>query len=125
MVLAPAAAVLLLFGWAVALLVVGLTLQYGDSAEVFSWGTLVLLMPLSGVFYPIEALPGGLQAIARGIPLTRAFDAVRIGIQGGGVAAGDLLVATLGSLVAVALAFWFVLRQLRRFRQLGWVTRFT
>jgi ABC-2 type transport system permease protein len=125
MVLAPAAAVLLLFGWAVALLVVGLTLQYGDSAEVFSWGTLVLLMPLSGVFYPIDALPGGLQAIARGIPLTRAFDAVRIGIQGGGVAGGDLLIATLGSLVAVALAFWFVLRQLRRFRQLGWVTRFT
>lgn len=124
-VLAPAAGVLLLFGWAVALLVVGLTLQFGDSAEVFSWGTLVLLMPISGVFYPVEALPGGLQAVARAIPLTRAFDATRIGIEGGGLAVGDLLVAALGSLVAVGLAFWFVLRQLRRFRQLGWVTRFT
>jgi len=124
-VLAPASAVLLVFGWAVALLVVGLTLQYGDSAEVFSWGTLVLLMPLSGVFYPTEALPGGLQAVARIIPLTRAFDATRVGIEGGGLAVGDLLVAGFGSVVAVALAFWFVLRQLRRFRQLGWVTRFT
>lgn len=124
-VLAPAAAVLLLFGWAVALLVVGLTLQYGDSAEVFSWGTLVLLMPLSGVFYPVEALPGGLQAIARVIPLTRAFDATRAGIEGGGVAEGDLVIAAIGSLVAVALAFGFVLRQMRRFRQLGWVTRVT
>lgn len=124
-VLAPAAAVLLVFGWAVALLVVGLTLQFGDSAEVFSWGTLVLLMPLSGVFYPVEALPGGLQAVARAIPLTRAFDATRIGIEGGGVAEGDLLIAALGSVVAVALAFWFVLRQLRRFREMGWITRFT
>jgi len=124
-VLAPAAAVLLVFGWAVALLVVGLTLQHGDSAEVFSWGTLVLLMPLSGVFYPVEALPGGLQAVARVIPLTRAFDATRIGLEGGGIAGGDLLVAALGSTIAVGLAFWFVLRQLRRFRQLGWVTRFT
>lgn len=124
-VLAPAAAVLLVFGWAVALLVVGLTLQFGDSAEVFSWGTLVLLMPLSGVFYPVEALPGGLQAVARAIPLTRAFDATRIGIQGGGVAEGDLIIAALGSVVAVALAFWFVLRQLRRFREMGWITRFT
>lgn len=124
-VLAPAAAVLLLFGWAVALLVVGLTLQYGDSAEVFSWGTLVLLMPLSGVFYPVEALPGVLQGIARAIPLTRAFDATRVGIEGGSVAAGDLAVASAGSAVAVALAFWFVLRQLRRFREQGWVTRFT
>lgn len=124
-VLAPAAAVLLVFGWAVALLVVGLVLQYGDSAEVFSWGTLVLLMPLSGVFYPVEALPGVLQAIARAIPLTRAFDATRAGLEGDGVAVGDLLVAALGSGMAVVLAFWFVLRQLRRFRQLGWVTRFT
>lgn len=124
-VLAPAAAVLLVFGWAVALLVVGLTLQFGDSAEVFSWGTLVLLMPLSGVFYPVEALPGGLQAVARAIPLTRAFDATRIGIQGGGVAEGDLIIAALGSVVAVALAFWFVLHQLRRFREMGWITRFT
>lgn len=123
-VLAPAAAVLVLFGWAVALLVVGLTLQYGDSAEVFSWGTLVLLMPLSGVFYPVEALPGALQAIARAIPLTRAFDATRIGIEGGAVAVGDLVIAAIGSAVAVLLAFWFVLRQLRRFREQGWVTRF-
>ena len=56
-VLVPSAALLLLFGWSVALFVVGLTLQYGDRAEVFSWGTLVLLMPLSGVFYPVESLP--------------------------------------------------------------------
>ena len=124
-VLVPAAAVLLLFGWAVALMVVGLTLQYGDSAEVFSWGTLVLLMPVSGVFYPVEALPGALQAVARVIPLTRAFDATRVGIEGGTVAASDLVVAAVGSAVAVALAFWFVLRQLRRFRQQGWVTKFT
>ena len=56
-VLVPAAAILLLFGWAITLFVTALTLQYGDSAEVFSWGTLVLLMPLSGVFYPIDSLP--------------------------------------------------------------------
>ena len=87
--------------------------------------TYATFLPLSGVFYPVEALPGGLQALARAIPLTRAFDATRVGIQGGGVAEGDLLIAALGSIVAVALAFWFVLRQLRRFRQLGWVTRFT
>ena len=73
---------------------------------------------------PVEALPGVLQAIARVIPLTRAFDATRIGIEGGEVAVADLVVAGAGSAVAVVLAFWFVLRQLRRFREQGWVTRF-
>ena len=80
-VLVPSAALLLLFGWSVARFVVGLTLQYGDRAEVFSWGTLVLLMPLSGVFYPVESLPPVLQAVARALPLTHVFDAVRLGID--------------------------------------------
>jgi ABC-2 type transport system permease protein len=124
-VLVPGVAILFLFGWAVTLLVVGLTLQYGDSAEVFSWGTLVLLMPLSGVFYPTEALPGLLRPVAEAIPLTRVFDATRTGLETGSVAWGQLAIAAAGSSVAVLAATWFVDRQLRRFRSEGWVTRFT
>jgi ABC-2 type transport system permease protein len=124
-VLLPGVAILFIFGWAVTLLVVGLTLQYGDSAEVFSWGTLVLLMPLSGVFYPTESLPGVLQPIAELIPLTRVFEAARTGIDTGAVNWSQLAIGAAGSVVAVALATWFVHRQLRRFRSEGWVTRFT
>lgn len=123
-VLVPSAALLLLFGWSVALFVVGLTLQYGDRAEVFSWGTLVLLMPLSGVFYPVESLPPVLQAVARAIPLTHVFDAVRIGIEDGEVAWAQLAVAASGTAVIAAASTWFVAHQLRRFRRDGWVTRF-
>jgi len=123
-VLIPSAALLLLFGWAVALFVVGLTLQFGDRAEVFSWGTLVLLMPLSGVFYPVESLPPVLQAVARAIPLTHVFDAVRVGIEDGVVAWGQLAVAAAGTLVIIVAASWFLGHQLRRFRRNGWVTKF-
>ncbi|RTL08414.1 MAG: ABC transporter permease [Acidimicrobiia bacterium] len=123
-VLVPSAALLLLFGWSVALFVVGLTLQYGDRAEVFSWGTLVLLMPLSGVFYPVESLPPVLQVVARAIPLTHVFDAVRIGIEDGEVAWAQLAVAASGTAVIAAASTWFVAHQLRRFRRDGWVTRF-
>lgn len=124
-VLVPGAAILLAFGWAITLFVVGLTLQYGDSAEVFSWGTLVLLMPLSGVFYPIESLPAVLQPLAEVIPLTRVFSAVQIGLETGTVAWGQLGIAAVGTLLALGLATWFVDRQLRRFRRFGWITRFT
>lgn len=124
-VLLPGIVVLLLFGWAVTLMVVGLTLQYGDSAEVFSWGTLVLLMPLSGVFYPVESLPGVLQPIARAIPLTQVFDATRTGLETGEIAWRELGIGALGSAVALGAATWFLARQLRRFRSQGWVTRFT
>lgn len=124
-VLVPGAMVLLVFGWAVTLMVVGLTLQYGDSAEVFSWGTLVLLMPLSGVFYPTEALPPLLEPIARVVPLTHVFDATREGLETGRVAWAPLGLGALGSLAAVAAGYWFLHHQLQRFRSEGWVTRFT
>lgn len=124
-VLVPGAAILLVFGWAITLFVIGLTLQYGDSAEVFSWGTLVLLMPLSGVFYPIESLPAILQPLAEVIPLTRVFAAVQIGLETGTVAWGQLGLAAVGTLLTLGLTTWFVDRQLRRFRRLGWITRFT
>lgn len=124
-VLAPGAIILLVFGWAVSLFVIGMTLQFGESAEVFSWGTLVLLMPLSGVFYPVEALPGILQPLARIIPLSRVFDAARDSLAGVPVNPWDLIIGALGSLVAVAAAAWFVNVQLRRFRENGWITRFS
>ncbi len=88
LVLIPGVAVLLLFGWAISLFVTALTLQYGDSAEVFSWGLLVVLMPLTGVFNPIEALPVVLQPLARAIPLTQVFEATRASLDGDPVAWG-------------------------------------
>ena len=124
-ILAVGGAALILFGWAVSLLVVGLPLQYGESAEVFSWGTLVLLMPLSGIFYPPEALPGVLQPIAQVIPLTRIFEAARVALAGGPAQVADLVVGVIGSLVCAGLGIWFVLHQLRRFREQGWITRFS
>jgi ABC-2 type transport system permease protein len=124
-VLAVGAAALMVFGWAVALLVIGLVLQYGETAEVFSWGTLVLLMPLSGIFYPPEALPALLEPVARIIPLTRIFEATRASLEGGSVQWASLGVGILGSFVCVGLGAWFVMRQLRRFREQGWITRFS
>ncbi|MFP5321336.1 MAG: ABC transporter permease [Acidimicrobiia bacterium] len=124
-VLAVGAAALMVFGWAVALLVVGLVLQFGETAEVFSWGTLVLLMPLSGIFYPPEALPGVLQPVAQVVPLTRIFEATRQSLVDGSVQWVDLGLGAAGSLVCVGLAAWFVRRQLRRFREQGWITRFS
>jgi ABC-2 type transport system permease protein len=124
-VLAIGAATLMVFGWAVAMLVIGLVLQFGETAEVFSWGTLVLLMPLSGIFYPPEALPGVLQPVAQVVPLTRIFEATRDSLEHGTVQWADLGLGAAGSLVCVALGAWFVRRQLRRFREQGWITRFS
>ena len=80
---------------------IGLVLQFGETAEVFSWGTLVLLMPLSGIFYPPDALPGALRPVAEVIPLTRVFEATRASLADGTVRWADLGLGAAGSLVCV------------------------
>ena len=54
--LIPLVAILLVVGWAIALFVIGLILRVGQGAEILAWGFIALIMPLSGIFYPVSAL---------------------------------------------------------------------
>ena len=56
--LVPVIGVLMLCGWCTAMLVIGLLLRYGQSAEILAWATTFVLLALSGVFNPVESLPG-------------------------------------------------------------------
>ena len=45
-------------GWSIGITVIGLMLRYGQSAEILAWGINFLVMALSGVFNPVDAIPG-------------------------------------------------------------------
>lgn len=124
-VLVPGALIAVGFGAAVSIAVLGLILEYGDRAEVFSWGTLVLILPLSGAFYPVDSLPAALRPLARLVPLTMVFDALRDGLAGGGVAWARLSVAAAATVLVGLVVSVFYVVQRRRFRRNGWITRFS
>ena len=123
--LVPVIAILLLGGWAIALLVVGLMLRFGNGAEALAWGIMFVVMPLGGVFYPVEALPGFMQPLSALLPTTHAFAAGRALIDGGPMPWGELGLAAVGTLVAAAVALVFLGRMLRVFRRRGYVTRYS
>jgi ABC-2 type transport system permease protein len=123
--LVPIVAVLLALGFAVALVNIGLMLRFGQSAEIFTWGMNFFLLAVSGVFNPVSALPGAFEPIARVLPTTYAFGAAREVLDGGSVPWDDLARATVGSVVAIALAFLFVVQMLATFRRRGFVTRYS
>lgn len=123
--LVPVAAVLLLTGWVIALFVIGLVLRFGAGAEALAWGVLFVMLPLSGVFYPVDALPGVLQPIARVLPTTHAFAASRLVLDGSGVPWGRLGLAALASVGLAALGVAWVVAMLRVFRKRGYVTRYS
>jgi ABC-2 type transport system permease protein len=123
--LVPIVGILLVVGWAVSLFVIGLILRFGQSAEILAWGLNFVLLALSGVFNPISALPAAVQPIARVLPTTYAFAAMRTLLDGGDIPWDDVFWGYVGSIVLVAVAYWFIVHMLKTFRARGFVTRFS
>ena len=123
--LIPVGVVLLIVGWAISLLVIGLVLRFGTGAEALAWGVMFVLLPLSGVFYPTEALPVVLRPVALALPTTHAFTALRSLVDNNGNDWGQLMLAAVGALVLLGLSMWFLVTMLRVFRKRGYVTRYT
>ena len=82
-------------------------------------------MSLTGIFYPVEALPGILQPIALALPTTHAFAALRGLVDGGSLDWGQLAIAATETVAFAIVACWFLVRMLRLFRRRGLITRFT
>jgi ABC-2 type transport system permease protein len=123
--LIPIVAVLLVVGWAISLFVMGLVLRFGTGAEALAWGVMFVLLPLSGVFYPTEALPTLLQPVALALPTTHAFTALRSLVDHHGTDWSQLAIAAVGVAVMLALSMAFLVAMLRTFRQRGYITRYT
>jgi ABC-2 type transport system permease protein len=123
--LLPVIALLLLSGWVIALLVIGIVLRYGTGAEALVWGILFVLMPLSGTFFPVSALPGVLQPVAQALPTTHAFTAARELVDGGAFPWDEVLLSGLLTVIAAAGALWYTTSMLRLFRSRGYVTRYS
>jgi ABC-2 type transport system permease protein len=68
---------LLLMGWAMGLLVIGLILRFGPPAEALAWALVGIVQPVSAVFYPVSVLPQWLQAIAWCTPSAHCFEGMR------------------------------------------------
>ena len=123
--LVPISAVLLLVGWSVGLIVIGLILRLGEGAEILAWGLLAFVLPLSGAFYPVDVMPAGLQYVARVLPTTHVFAAARAVVSGQGLPWSEIGWGALGAAVVAAGALVYVTRMLATFRRRGFISRYT
>ena len=121
--LIPLVGILLLIGWSVGLVVIGLILRVGQGAEILAWGAIALIMPLSGIFYPVSALPDALQPVAQALPTTHVFEAARGVLAGDGLSWAQVGIAAAETVVLVAGAIWFLVAMLATFRKRGYISR--
>jgi ABC-2 type transport system permease protein len=68
---------LILTSWAVGIVVSGVLLRNGMSAETLAWTLMFVLMPIVCVYYPVNVLPDWLQVIAWMLPPTYVFEGMR------------------------------------------------
>jgi ABC-2 type transport system permease protein len=123
--LIPIVALLMITGWAIALFVIGLVLRFGTGAEALAWGILFVVMPLSGVFYPVASLPAVLRPIAEVLPTTHAFIAGRVLAAGGPTPWRELGLAAAGTVALCVAGLAYLIWMLRIFRRRGYITRYS
>ncbi len=105
--LVPLVVNLILMGWAVGIVTIGIILRYGHEAEVLAWGIAFLFQPFSAVFYPVDVFPPFFQAIARFIPSSHVFEGMRHIIEHGTFPTGHFVWAGCLNIVYVMLATAF------------------
>lgn len=124
-VVVPFLLVLFLFGIAFGIAGAALVLRLGPAAEWFVWPIPALLSPFAGVFYPVSTLPAWMQVVARILPPSYVFEAMRT-VVSGGTASGSLLVVG-GALAAgyVLLAAWIFVGVHRHAVRTGLIARYS
>lgn len=122
--LAPFFANLLLFGWALGMISTALIVRWGPAAESLAWAVPFLVQPFAAVFYPVDVLPAGLQAVARLLPCTHIFEGMRAVLAGRAFPAEHLVWAGALNLVWLAAAGWIFARMLRLARARGLLNKF-
>jgi ABC-2 type transport system permease protein len=123
--LVPIVAILTIVGWGLGVANIGIVLRFGQGAEILIWGSNYIIMAFSGVFFPVDALPPVLQPVARLLPSTYAFDALRTVLDGGTMTTEQLVKGLGGAIAFLIGGIWFTTAMLKTFRRRGLITRFS
>ncbi|TSA45397.1 hypothetical protein D4R52_02595 [bacterium] len=107
-----------IFGWAFGFLTSALIFRFGTKVQSFAWSLILIIYPISGVFYPLSVLPPFLAKIALGVPLSYIFEGFRNLITTGKAPNESDLLAIAGLNVVYMLfgvtAFFFGIRSAKK-----------
>lgn len=65
-------------GWTLGIITSSFLIRYGQKIDTLVWAIGWLPAPFCSVYYPLETLPHWMQAVSKLLPMTHAFEAMRI-----------------------------------------------
>jgi ABC-type polysaccharide/polyol phosphate export permease len=122
--LVPFMGLLLVMGWALAIVSISCVLRYGQGAQVIGWSLVFVFQPFAGVFYPVSTLPAPMRAVSAMVPAAHVFEGMRAVLDGRPVPWGELGSGALLDVVYLGLALWLFHVTLRNARVRGRLARF-
>lgn len=109
---------LLFFGWSLGIFTIGIIFRYGTQAQILAFGFIFIIQPFAAVFYPVSALPAGIQPLAHIIPASYVFEGMRAVIAGN-FPWRDLFMAFFTNAIYLVLSISFFYIMFRRARRDG------
>jgi ABC-2 type transport system permease protein len=99
---------LMMFGWATGMFVLGLILRLGSNIQSFAWGFIYITQPFIGIYYPVEVLPRLAQKISYALPPTYVYGSMRRSLMGQPVVWEHIWIAVGLDVLYFALAYLFM-----------------
>jgi len=90
---------LYIVGVAIGLVLIGFIFAHGIRIQALTWGFVSIIQPLAAVFYPLSTLPEPFTSIARLLPLTYMFEALRQTIHDGAILPSSQQLLITGSFI--------------------------
>ncbi len=107
----------------IALVVNALILRFGKRVMSFAWTLVVVVNPLSGVMYPIAALPKALQIISYAVPTSYVFEGMRSLLTTGSMDVTYIWMSMLLNGVYTALSVLLYVSTFQKARANGWLIK--
>lgn len=121
----PFLLILFLSGIALGTFGAALVLRLGPASEWFIWMIPATVSPFAGVFYPLNSLPGWMQAVSYALPPAYVFEGMRQNLAAGATAWGALGLGGLLTLGYLGLALWYFRSTYRRAIRTGLIARYS
>ncbi|OGN64137.1 MAG: hypothetical protein A3E26_02965 [Chlamydiae bacterium RIFCSPHIGHO2_12_FULL_49_32] len=110
---------LALSGWFLGFLSGGIVIYFGQRVQMLAWVVAYLFSPFSAIFYPVSALPGWGQAIAKALPMSYIFEGLREVLYQHTLGGRNLATSYLLNLLYLVLSMSFFVLMLEKSRKKG------
>lgn len=110
---------LAIFGWLLGVFTTGIILRYGSAANALAFGFIFLVQPFSAVFYPVSALPDGIEWVAYLIPSTYVFEGMRAVVATGAFPGVELVWGVIANIVFAVFVMWYFHRTFAHVKKHG------